>query len=1359
MNAIVLLAIACLAAAPQEHLVLDESAYWRLHVQFGPDRLDAAALKAEGEKLLGAEGVKRLRGKVERYNKAPFAPPGQEIDLTKADWRDHALVWFPVGQGDSERAALNCRPPAPSASLRAGPPAEWASPDFDDSAWPRQRLPLLVGNVLRPSIMHGDKDIQQLCVRAAFFRTTFEVRDPAADLSFTLSHRGGARVLLNGQEVARSHLSADGAAEGYPPEAYVCLQDEVPPQLWDREVKKVGAVFCEELVGRFDDAFADSTPKEKRDFWCSVGQGRFAGFFGGWTRINRKGFERVTRLRNRTLGPMVLPKAALRKGTNVLAIELHASPIHPVVLTDREANWGRAFQREMFWSHCRLIDLALRSGDTEAPSALARPKGLQVWAEDPHRRCYAGDFGPAGKPGTVRFVGAANGTYSAQIVVGTDKGLKGLRATARIEGLPPDSLRVGYMVGHFATELVKLGQIRNMVEDRADPLCPPAEWAILRHGPDEARSKRLPREERLKIAKGLTFFDHIGGEAPATVPAGTCQPIWLSLTVPPQASEGIHRGTVRVEAEGIETVTLPVEADVIGWRLPDPLDFQTIVAIEQSPYGVAKHYGLEPWSDAHFRLLEASFRQLARVGNDILFIPCIQNTEFGNLEDTPICWIRRKDGSLAFDYRGLDRYLDLAAKHLGNSLTLCFVVMHGADRFGAGTSLLTSVAVLDEATGRSESLNLANDSPAYREGWKAFATSLHAHLREKGLAGSMLWGFCWDAFGDPKLPALLSELVPEVAWGRSSHGVRSDATFPLSISSLGRELTETSDRGWANPFPELLCPRSGSSVLSTNGHSPPFTFRLMAPRSLVAGYRGVGRLGADYWADIFFRGYKGSLSGGIAGMPCSSLLWPGREGAEPSARFEALREGTQEAEARIFIEQAISRSLVTGDAAASLRAALDQHNRETLYVSPGRVGVQVHEYHAGWQERSRRIYQAAAEAAKAVGLDLDRTKVTASVPARSLTPLAVKARNWTGRPRPWSAAVDQPWLVLKAASGTAQGHQGIALLVDANRLKPEATDNGTLTLTDTESRRTHRIEITVRVGRVLDLVMPAYDFLGKPGHAAAWDPKRIEDHAVFNAAPGGSDGGEYALVNHSGAELSWKLASSSGWLAAEPAAGKLGAGQRVFLKLTARPPDARATTHECVLTLTEAGGVEMKRRVIVHVIPPYAAPPVPKGAAIALADVPKARILLHKSRAYWLGTSDKGRPDYGPRFGPAPQVEQGGANAERTAMHAAPEQVTVYNIEGMGVAAFSASVRINPQFAKPSLERLHEVRVSFEVYVDGALRAQSGLMTAADDARLIVADGLAGGKELRLVTRFDRPEPKNLGGLLYAQWREPSFYK
>jgi len=46
--AVCLLAACVCTAHAAEHgtLVLDEGAYWRYYVQFGPDRLDPAALKA-----------------------------------------------------------------------------------------------------------------------------------------------------------------------------------------------------------------------------------------------------------------------------------------------------------------------------------------------------------------------------------------------------------------------------------------------------------------------------------------------------------------------------------------------------------------------------------------------------------------------------------------------------------------------------------------------------------------------------------------------------------------------------------------------------------------------------------------------------------------------------------------------------------------------------------------------------------------------------------------------------------------------------------------------------------------------------------------------------------------------------------------------------------------------------------------------------------------------------------------------------------------------------------------------------------------------------------------------------------------
>ena len=111
--AVCLLAVCvCTAhAAEQGTLVLDEGAYWRYYVQFGPDRLDPAALKAEGDALLGKRGILRLRKSVKRW--VQLAAAGTPA-ADPADWRDHALFFVTqvanVGCND-ERISFHTRTP------------------------------------------------------------------------------------------------------------------------------------------------------------------------------------------------------------------------------------------------------------------------------------------------------------------------------------------------------------------------------------------------------------------------------------------------------------------------------------------------------------------------------------------------------------------------------------------------------------------------------------------------------------------------------------------------------------------------------------------------------------------------------------------------------------------------------------------------------------------------------------------------------------------------------------------------------------------------------------------------------------------------------------------------------------------------------------------------------------------------------------------------------------------------------------------------------------------------------------------------------------------------------------------------
>jgi hypothetical protein len=66
--------------------------------------------------------------------------------------------------------------------------------------------------------------------------------------------------------------------------------------------------------------------------------------------------------------------------------------------------------------------------------------------------------------------------------------------------------------------------------------------------------------------------------------------------------------------------------------------------------------------------------------------------------------------------------------------------------------------------------------------------------------------------------------------------------------------------------------------------------------------------------------------------------------------------------------------------------------------------------------------------------------------------------------------------------------------------------------------------------------------------------------------------------------------------------------------------------------------------------------------------------------------------------------------------------------------------------------------VYFEIIVDGKLRAGSGPMTYRDAERLLVVRDLANARRLTIAVRWDRPEPKYLGGTTGVTWLAPKFH-
>jgi hypothetical protein len=1320
---LILTLIAAAPAAAEQHLVLDGSGYWRHYFTYAPPHVPADQVRAELDRYLD----KRARRRVERQARIRARRLGKDADT----WCEHVIVEAASNQytfSDLRVELLRWL----ETDL---PPADWMQPSFDDADWVRQRSLFKAGRQ----------------VTAAFYRARFRVPDPEAARGLRLDavYRGGIRVFLNGAELLRGHLSPDGAAERYPAAAYHLLDGEFLASMYEQTGYR--SKYWQKVNGRvlapeFPDAFEKIRPLyTDRNRRIEHKEFRLPGHS---CTVNRKGWARIQGLRDRRASAAV-PARLLKKGENVLAVEVRAAPPHLLA-----TQWEKAYLRNCTWRHVGLEAVALRGQGV--PSALERRAGVQVWAADIHRRLAAPDFGGAsGDRRAARIVPARNGTFAAQIAVGTDRALKELQVTVSALKGPDGALTA---------------EVRHFVPHRIHDLRVGDRGRRLGNGFDFRVYERF-LEARYSSGK-VPCFDQLTGSPPEEVPAGSCRPVWISVRVPASAAPGRYRGTVSVRADGMAAVSVPLEIEVIDWRIPDAADFTTVVGLEPCPYAVAGHYKTPVWSDAHFRLLDRTFGLLAGVDNDWLNVPVLARTEFGNGDDSMVRVIRRRDGSYAVDVSVLDRYLDLVLRHCGKPKVISFTVMHAGNPGDTRMKLPPmKIPVHDEASGKTELMRVDRAMPLDRRRafWEFLSTTLHAHMRRRGLADVMYWGYTWDGAGvAPEMYEMLAEFVPGVGWTKGSHKRppdRFNRAVATAYSSHVAVRLDGSRCGWRNPDLWLTYPRYWGTVIDCSDYSPPFSFRMLPDRAIAAGSRGIGRMGVDYWGRSYLAGME--MNTYPVGVPNLFLLWPGEAGPEPTARFEVLREGLQETEARVFLEQAVEK--LRGDAHADLRRRITKllHDRtaETLLDPPAGTNPEAVELCSiGWQTRSRKLYRAAAEVGRTLGCDLNRTEVVCNVPARARTDIALVLRNWTDRPRRWRLAfTDAPipvdprtkkpdarftepavsaagWLHAKPTAGSAEpGAQRLIVTLDSSKLEPGITCRGRIRFTDAATGRTDTVPVTATVGEVMQV--------------------RGNEPAI-NVTAGRPAETQFTLLNVSGSPLAWRSAWGAGtaavpWIKATPAAGTLGPGDRQQVTVRAAPPEKTRAVHKLALTVTESGGTDVQVPVTVHVLPVYEPPARrPRGTAVPLSALPPEKVTSHAEGGrrpveHRLRFWEPSRRDQTFNIGREKKGFKGGLRVR------VPHE-TVLDVTGRGFRAFAAEVGPPGYFSsRTMLARWGFFRLHFEVYVDGELRAHSGLMRVTDPPRLLVAD-VTGAKQVRLVTRVhDDTVQRHLKGC----WAEPAFYR
>jgi hypothetical protein len=699
--------------------------------------------------------------------------------------------------------------------------------------------------------------------------------------------------------------------------------------------------------------------------------------------------------RERTLTDLSIPAKFLRQGTNTLAIEIVRAPYHKVVEETKSkvkledaAKGGSPYN--LGFCTCQMGKVRLVAAGNEGVTAnLGRTAAWQSWNSDLLTLDRDSDQADRGEPlRPVAIRGARNGWYSGKMAVGSPKAIEGLKATV-------SDLKQGSVTIPAAAVRVRYGSA----------------W----EGGPNALEALL--------------------EAPLDVfPAGkngAVVPIWLTLHIPADAQAGTYTGQLTVAAKGEKMITTPVTLEVADFTLPNQDDGKAWVELIQSPDTLALEYNVPLWSDKHWALIEQSLRYIGEMGSRTTYIPLIAHTNFGNAESM-VRWIKKPDGTYDYDFSIMDKYLDLVQKNVGRKLkVVAFNVWEVYLFTGAGAVAVSeedkkdgytfihknaaalrwqmrnqgpAVTGLDPATGKTDTIYLPRfEDPAAKAAWKPLFAELHKRMAKRGLEDAMAVAMVSDIWPNKAENDVIAEVSGNLPWVNHTHGggyqySQAQVKYKAYVwdNIFAPDPAKGHLYGWQRPDLTVQYLR-----FDYFNRWPLASLLYFEEYNITGKQRGVGRIGADFWQPI--KNAKGRRAAFVADRYPESfwhslnvgnyMLVPGPAGPVEAARFEVFREGVQQSEARIAIEQILTapalKAKLSPELARKSQDVLDDRLRElwratnTLqlpaqYVSVAGLPIFDATYeggfagHAwfvssGWQDRTQKFYTLAGEVVKQAG--------------------------------------------------------------------------------------------------------------------------------------------------------------------------------------------------------------------------------------------------------------------------------------------------------------------------------------------------------------------------------------------------------
>ncbi len=779
------------------------------------------------------------------------------------------------------------------------PPADWARPAFDDSAWARLYWP-------QPEWVDNNAQENNSKVRAPnpydtvvlLARQRFVIADPTQVKACRLSldYWGGVVVYVNGKEAVRRHLLT---LPGGQTNLFNNVAEAYPENEWQRPGGKDPG----------------SAPLVRR------------------------------------LQEVEIPAALLRPGVNVLAVEAHAAPVHgkkpwpPIGLLSARLSVSPAGAGGM-----RPRGIQVRNAATTEDLSICDPADRlplrPIVVRAARNTIFSGRL-VVGADETIKGLKVTAGDLTWHSQSSSSSAKRSSFSKGRIEDEDDDDdendrkntpgQKRGVSVGPTQAAGAKI--LAAAVRVRCAVPAPGGKsWRGGFDGLMDAIPKEIPLVTNAPPQRGRAFYCVPAG--PETkLPPRAVAPIWLTVRVPKDAAAGVYEGRVTLSADGWVGTNLPLRVHVSAWTAPDPKDWRMQNFLYHAEEAVARHYGVTNYSPRHLELVGKSLALLAEINSRQVqanLVIGFAATDYmggsgqGNPESL-VRWVKQADGTFKHDFTNFDRYLEMVAQAIGKPRTLrlnCWGATQWVDR-NLDTAGRKQVTVYDPATGQLSTLKQPPlGTPENYAFWKPVFDGVLERLKARGWLDETTLGYNpWNGGAPPTVVDVAYKLWPEGEWSWTGHNPQEGA-MPGSQTGVvmkvrnANTVYSTADPG-RTPAWLLDGPRRSTIIWTArmlqSDYSPLREIRRLEELyGLMAGYDGLGEFGADLFpvktpAGGYSTPAAGAGTGWVSpGRSTLALLYPGPDGPVATERFEMFREGVELCEAVLFIRQAMAGEKLIG---------------------------------------------------------------------------------------------------------------------------------------------------------------------------------------------------------------------------------------------------------------------------------------------------------------------------------------------------------------------------------------------------------------------------------------------------------------